>query len=323
MKRNIVICCDGTAAEYGTDDVNTNVVRLFERLGPDSDCQISYYDPGVGTYSRSSTFTGRTLENLSGMAWGTGVTAKTHSAYRYLMDEYEPGDRIFLFGYSRGAYTVRLLAAMLNRVGLLTRGSNHLIPYASRLARSPSRQVSANFRDSFSRICRPLLVGVWDTVASVGWGPTRDYYLNQPLSSDVRYGYQALAVDERRRQFRPAIWDESNVGNQTIEQVWFPGYHADVGGQHSNRRISDLSLVWMITRAKAQGLITKDAWIMDLNPDALGEVQPSHRYIWRLPGLTKPREIPPGSLIHESVFKRIAAIPSYQPRIPDHYTEVA
>lgn len=135
--KNIVICCDGTNAEYGPENQNSNIVRLYERLGPDGDHQIFYYDPGVGTYSPSNTITARSWDRMKMMAWGVGVRAKVESAYRYLMDHHEPNDRVYLFGYSRGAYTVRLLAQMLDGVGLLTHGSYKRIPYARKFTIKP------------------------------------------------------------------------------------------------------------------------------------------------------------------------------------------
>ena len=131
--KNIVVCCDGTNAQYDAEDENTNVVRLFERLGKDGEKQISFYDPGVGTYSPLRSAARRWVEKLTMSVSGAGIGTNVEEAYKYLMDHYEPEDEIYLFGYSRGAYTVRALAGMLNKCGLLTKGSNNLIPYASKI----------------------------------------------------------------------------------------------------------------------------------------------------------------------------------------------
>ena len=259
MKR-IVICCDGTRGKYDAPDKNTNIVRLFERLGPDGPEQISYYDPGVGTHSPLRNGTIGLLDMLVASASGMGITSEglngnVREAYRYLMACYEPTDQVYLFGYSRGAHTVRVLAGMLHKCGLLTRGSENLVPYMTSIYRSKGNDdIAGGFRRSFSRKCKPHFIGVWDTVASIGW-VKRKQFSNNRLNHDVVHGYQALALDERRRHFRVSQWDETNLpAGQTIEQVWFPGCHGDVGGQESDRRISDITLEWMLRHAEDEGL---------------------------------------------------------------------
>ena len=235
--KNIVICCDGTRGKYEAEQKNTNVVRLFERLGKDGKAQISYYDPGVGTYSRLRTSAGRWISKWVVSASGVGITGSglqgnIEEAYKYLMGCYEPEDRVYLFGYSRGAHTVRVLVGMLHKCGLLTKGSDNLIPYMARIYNDKNNSgIASGFKGSFSRECKPHFIGVWDTVASVGW-VGRKQFSNNELNHDVRYGYQAISIDERRYHFRVSEWDESNISEgQTIEQVWFPGCHGDIGGQ--------------------------------------------------------------------------------------------
>ena len=113
---------------------------------------------------------------------GTGIRTNIEEAYRYLMNQFEPGDRVFFFGYSRGAYTVRALAGMIRKCGLLTKGSNNLVPYATRIYKEASDETAAGFKSSFSRECKPHCIGVWDTVASVGWLLWRDYFSNMRLN---------------------------------------------------------------------------------------------------------------------------------------------
>ena len=161
--KNIVICCDGTRGKYEAEDKNTNVVRLFERLGKDGKGegdereQISYYDPGVGTYSPLNSELGRKVGNLAVSASGTSVTGvgvrgNVVEAYRYLMDCYGPGDEVYLFGYSRGAHTVRVLAGILHRCGLLTKGSENLIPYMTHVYdERKHNDIAAGFKGTFSR----------------------------------------------------------------------------------------------------------------------------------------------------------------------------
>ena len=256
--KNIVVCCDGTRGKYEAEDKNTNVVRLFERLGKDGEAQISYYDPGVGTYSSFQSgllrWLAKWVVSTSGVGiTGTGLKGNIEEAYKYLMGCYEPEDRVYLFGYSRGAHTVRVLAGMLHRCGLLTKGSDNLIPYMSRIYNDKNNSsIAVDFKGSFSRECKPHFNGVWDTVASVGW-VRKKQFSNNRLNGDVTFGYQALSIDERRYFFRVSQWDESDIPEgQTIEQVWFPGCHADVGGQEADRSISDIALEWLLRHAKPQ-----------------------------------------------------------------------
>ena len=321
--KNIVVCCDGTNAKYDAEEENTNVVRLFERLGKDGARQISFYDPGVGTYSPLRSAPGRWMEKMNMAASGAGLQTNVEEAYMYLMDNYELGDKVYLFGYSRGAHTARTLAGMLHRCGLLTKGSNNLIPYATKMYREEDDTIAARFKGSFSRECKPHFIGVGDTVVSVGWLWWRKYFANHRLNSDVAHGCQALSVDERRSHFRVALWDESDVPNgQTIEQVWFPGFHADVGGQKANRGISDITLEWMLRHACSRGLILRENWRESLRPDPSGHIKPSHRHIWRLSA--EMRRIPEGAKIHVSVFERMNDPDSqYDPtNLPESYIEV-
>ncbi len=317
--KNVVVCCDGTRAKYGSDDENTNVVRLFERLVPDGPHQISYYDPGVGTRSPIPTPIGRWLANLMVSATGvsvlgSGVQGSIDGAYAYLMDHFENDDTLFLFGYSRGAHTVRELADILHYCGLLTKGSNNLIPYMTEIYKSKDNELMKSFKQHFSRKCRPHFVGVWDTVASVGVTRRRAFSVGK-LNPDVRHGYQALALDEKRRHFQPSIWENKNSPDvQTIGQVWFPGYHGDIGGQDTggDRGISDLTLEWMLQRARDSGLNLKPEWGDGLEPDSSGGIRKSDNIFWRLLG-TKTRPIPANTVIHDSVCERTAQDDSYRP----------
>ena len=310
--KNIVICCDGTTNRYESDAKNTNVVRLYERLGKDGEQQISYYDPGVGTQSARRTGVGRRAQNALASVFGYKVKRNVLEAYRYLMDSYEPGDRVFLFGYSRGAHTVRVLAGMLHKCGLLTKGSVNLIPDMARTYYAQGNDKRAcGFKATFSRECKPYFIGVWDTVASVGWLWRRKFYRNTRLNCDVIHGYQALAIDERRWHFRPSRWDEGDIpAGQTIEQVWFPGCHSDVGGPTADHGLSDITLRWMLRHAKAKGLKLKDGWWTSLRPDPMGKIKRSDRHILRIGA--GDRCVPADAKLHVSVIQR-------HERFGDHY----
>lgn len=250
------------------------------------------------------------LDRLAASISGIGITSERidtniEQAYRYLMDCYNQGDRIFLFGYSRGAHTVRELAGMIYKCGLLTKGSYNLIPSAMEIYRqSDNEGRAAGFKREFCRAeCRVHFIGVWDTVASIGW-VIRKQFSHTRLAPEVGYGYQALSMDERRNQFRPSIWEQSNIPGQTIEQLWFPGSHADVGGQNgADRGISDLPLVWMLENAARADLSLKEDWNENLRPDCTGDIRRSDTLFWKLVG-TKDRPTPRHTEIHQSVIDR-------------------
>lgn len=305
--KNIVICCDGTMGKYGTRGENTNVVRLFERLIPDGTEQVSYYDPGVGTYSPLRTPLGRLVQNGIESVVGYGVKGNVSEAYKYLMNHYEHGDRTYLFGFSRGAHTVRVLAGLIHKCGLLTKGSENLIPHAVRVYYEKNNdEIAADFTRTFSRKnCKPYFIGVWDTVASVGW-VRRNYFKDRKLNADVSYGYQALAIDEKRSHFKPSIWNEKVIPQgQVIEQVWFPGFHADVGGQKACRFISDIPLKWMAENAEAKGLKLLPGWSDDLILDPAGEINQSWKWFWWLT-IPRKRTIHESEKIHSSARERQA-----------------
>ena len=219
---------------------------------------------------------------------------------------------------------MRVLADMLHRCGLLTKGSNNLVLYATEIYGGKDKEKAAGFKGTFSRECKPHFIGVWDTVASTGWLFWRVSFSGRRLNGDVANGYHAVSVDERRSHFPVAYWDESDVPEgQTIEQVWFPGFHADVGGQKADRRISDITLEWMLGQAESKGLVLRDGWRDSLRPDPSGEIKPSHGHIWRLLPRSE-RRMPDGARIHRSVLQRMADPNSaYQPAsLPVSYVEV-
>ncbi len=271
MSKNIVICCDGTGNEYG--DNNSNVVTLFSALVLDETRQVGYYHPGVGTEgSPTSRNKAEALFSISaGLAIGTGILQYVGDSYRYLMNVYEEGDQIYLFGFSRGAYTVRALAGMVNMYGLLRAGNEGLIPYIlkmfSRKARmaggmTPSFAEAVGFKKTFSRNVKLHVVGVWDTVSSVGmvWDPLKLPYT--AVNPSMVHGLHALSIDERRSFFRNNLWGAPlpktiDGEQQTIKQVWFAGVHSDVGGSYPalESGLSQITLEWMLGEAVKLGLL--------------------------------------------------------------------
>ena len=254
--KNIIICCDGTGNEFG--DSNSNVLKLYTTLDLDDPTrQVAYYHPGVGTMGDPAirNWCLRKWSVIKGLAFGAGFKDNVFDAYRYLMEVYNEGDRIYLFGFSRGAYTARALAGLLHGYGLLHRGNEGHLAYAWRLfvgeVKKQRRQLKKARRDrnvanahtiahdtafasTFSRPVRLRFVGVWDTVSSIGWiyEPLRLLSLAQNEIIDV--ARHAVSIDERRSFFRDNLYGDPLPG-QDITQLWFPGVHSDVGGSYPAR----------------------------------------------------------------------------------------
>ncbi len=302
MAKNIVICCDGTGNEYG--DHNTNVVGLYELLIRDPE-QIAFYDPGVGTFDFLGRKVGKQVGIWLGKGFGIGLQQNIEDAYEYLMNRFEPGDKLYLFGFSRGAFTARALAGMLNKCGLLQKGSKNLIPYASKVYNTrDNEEIATGFKETYCHECKPYFIGVWDTVAALGYFYGHKFF-DATLNHGVTYGYQAVAIDEKRKKFPISLWDETKkADHQTIEQVWFAGVHSDVGGWYDERDLSDIAFQWMLEKAESKGLKLKAGWKGKLNPKPTGVMHESRKGFWLL-WPPAPREIPGGALIHQSVRDRI------------------
>lgn len=259
MSRQVVLCFDGTNNKYADRD-DTNVIKLYQMLDQSTDQCLRYYQPGIGTMAPIGMW-GRTkkwfIEKLDlAIAW----LLEDHvcDGYRYLMRYYEPGDRIFIFGFSRGAYTARAVAAMIHKVGLLTRGNEELIPFAwDTFKREKRKEVYEGFKATFSRSVDIYMIGVWDTVSSVGWmwNPTHlAFSANNP---SVRYVRHAVSIDERRAYFPQNMWTGTSNDPDAIKQVWFPGVHCDIGGGYKEYEEAGLSkdaLQWMVKEAEPLGL---------------------------------------------------------------------
>ncbi len=288
--------------------------------------QIGFYDPGVGTFGLFGRFLGKKIGIFMGEAFGWGLQKNIEDAYEYLMSFYEEGDHLYLFGFSRGAFTVRSLAGMLHKCGLLHRGSKNLIPYASAMYNQPDNNaITEGFKATYCQPCKPYFIGVWDTVESLGYFYGKRFF-DATLHHDTPYGYHAIAIDEKREKFLPSIWDEANKApHQTIEQVWFPGVHADVGGSYTERGLSDGAFEWMMWRSYRAGLRLKSNWRdgLETDPTDSKSLHESRTGLWKLwPAVH--RDIPEGALVHQSVVDRINAGLGYNPlNLPRKYTVIA
>lgn len=304
MPKNIVVCCDGTGNEFG--DSKSNVIKLYKTLKCDAS-QIGYYHPGVGTMGSRSALTGvgKTWTKVMGLAFGYGISDNIADAYQFLMRNFEPGDDVYVFGFSRGAYTARALCGMLHIVGLLPPGNEGQIPYAIRMIKKKiDFAVAADFKKTFSRECKPYFVGVWDTVSSVGWvyDAVRFPYTRASNNPDFQIVRHAISIDERRaffpsNGFGPHYKDKHpdtklNV-DQDILEVLFAGVHSDVGASYpeGESQLSKISLQWMLVHAEAAGLkVDQDrkARILGPNkdyvapdPESSNQHESLHGPLWR------------------------------------------
>lgn len=339
MAKNIVICFDGTGNQIRASG-NTNVVRGYDMMVHDlTDRQISYYDPGVGTDPVVGTYTpgGQFIARLLGVTFGIGLRAKLAQAYTYLIERWEPGDRIFIFGFSRGAFCARGLAGLLNSVGMLRAGSQNLVPYAVSLYAQSCTDWSAERWDelhSFSRtVARredgkfsiPVAyLGLWDTVSAPGIFKRSMQWPYAPSVPNALAGRHAVAIDERRRPYREYLI--KFLGDQRlVDEAWFAGIHSDIGGDYADDdRLSDIALKWVIEGAAEHGLllnIEKYQRYCSVEPTyAMGRI---HRvsWLWALL-LFRRRRIPDGAWIHASVADRMAQDSTYRPALPEHSTVI-
>lgn len=260
MSKRIAFCADGT---WDSAKTHTNVFKLYNALIVSAD-QMPFYDSGVGA-------TTEPIEKLAGGAFGAGIFQKIKDGYTKIAQVYNQDDDIFIFGFSRGAYTARSLAGMIAVCGLPTANfddtlvNNAFDAYRERDQASRQQKLKALAKyDLYD--AKIKMVGVWDTVGSLGIpsvisgvDPALYGFLDTSLHPDVLNAYHALALDEMRCEFHPTLWTGSPAPGQTLEQVWFCGVHSDVGGGEADTAggcpaLSDITLGWMMDKASALGL---------------------------------------------------------------------
>jgi uncharacterized protein (DUF2235 family) len=302
MKR-IVVCCDGTWNKPGNTDrgqpVETNVQKIYDAIASKTTptTQVKYYGQGVGTgYS--------VTDQLLGGGMGAGIDHHIQDAYKFLMWSYQPGDEIYLFGFSRGAYTVRSLAGLIRNCTIIKPEYLHLVGEAYHLYRDrspithPDSDLMKAFKNSYGieQEIPIKFLGVWDTVGALGiplpwfnWWNKKYLFHDVKLSSQIKYAYHALAVDEQRKSFTPTLWETSATGsngaNQVAEQVWFSGTHSNIGGGYEDSGLSNITLKWMIDKAKDTGLEFDDSYVNALLADSSGELRGTNTLLYMLLGV--------------------------------------
>ncbi len=283
MSKNIVILVDGTGQD-GSVKYPSNISKLYQMLEI-SDKQMALYIPGVGSG----------WKKLTGNAFGNGTSNKILECYKFLCDNYTPGDKIYLFGFSRGAAIVRSLSGFINLMGIMNflfAYNNPIMPaydiYSIKDEEKRNKKAAicrkkftwrARQNRHYPEIPRIKFLGVWDTVSALA---TPNDFLNGiidkipafkhsfhnfKLCENVENAYQALAIDEERKAFAPLIWDSHIRKGQTMEQVWFKGSHTDIGGGYKEAGLSDITLEWMVNNATDNGLLINPNHTIKINPD--------------------------------------------------------
>lgn len=284
MKR-LIVCCDGTWQDLSAS-YPTNVVKMAQIIQPiasDGTPQVVYYQSGLGTEHGKG-------EKVVGGVFGWGIDTNIQDAYRFLCLNYQPGDEVYLFGFSRGAYTVRSLAGLIYCSGLLQRAHIREVPQAYRLYRerdiAPSHPDAISFRQQYGENIPIKLLGCWETVGELGvpdlipfvsnWINAKYQFYDTQLNRQIQFALHAVAIDERRKVFNVTPMMISKDAKTSLTQVWFPGTHSCIGGgQQELRGLADAALEWMIEAINKLGLELEFV----ANPEAVAEdgIQPNYQ----------------------------------------------
>jgi len=283
--KNIILCADGTGNKGGyTPDSNVYKTYNGVDIHNENTKQITYYDNGVGTS------TNKIVKAISG-AIGLGFKRNVRDLYEYLSMHYDEGDRVYLFGFSRGAATIRALLGFISSCGLvkgkglttekLKEYTEHAFKAYEKIDSDPDRAKQFREHKNSHNIIEIQFVGVWDTVSALGLPDKIDdmgllsrilgsvfsildsainlvwthHFYKYELTDNIQHACQALALDDARTTFWPKVWDENGREISTVEQVWFAGMHSNVGGGYERAGLSNVALEWMLERAKEHGLV--------------------------------------------------------------------
>jgi uncharacterized protein (DUF2235 family) len=313
QQKRLIVLCDGTWNNPEQKSV-TNVVKMARAILPvdrQGLHQVVFYDWGVGSEELD--------DRLSGGIAGLGLDKNIQDAYRFLVHNYAKGDEIFLFGFSRGAYTARSAAGFIRNAGILKKQYAKLIPAAYKMYRTKAKADvprAVDFRAAHSHEVRIKFIGVWDTVGALGIplkvmedsNKKKYEFHDTSLSRIIDHACHSLAIDEKRRDFAPTMWVKKPGAQQTLEQVWFAGVHCDVGGGYKEHGLSDITLKWMVKQAEKRNLAFDHSYLNALmKPNSLQDKHTS----WRGGYWLKGRHFRPiGELpdamekIHSSVRER-------------------
>ncbi len=331
--KRIIICSDGTWSKPEEDlkhDFPTNVLKVARGIDPidkDGIKQVVFYDWGVGSY----------YNQIIGGAFGAGVNKNIKDCYRFILQNYSPGDQLFFFGFSRGAYTVRSLAGFIRNCGILKREHANRVVEAFKIYKSrnkhahPDASKTMEFKRKYSHkgdIAIDFL-GVWDTVGSLGIplsfleGVTgEDFFHDVRIGSHIKVARQALSIDELRGDFEPSLWEKKE--GVDLKQEWFAGVHCDIGGGYKPDSggilLADIPLGWMLDEASGFGLQFESHLSKNLKPSIMASKHNEYKgkYLLRAKHV---RDIPANAVINESVKIRYQKDKKYRPKALVRYLE--
>ncbi len=324
---NIIICADGTwnkPEEDVSTDFPTNILKTARAITPHHNGinQHVFYDWGLGSYHSGIT---------AGIS-GKGIHKNILDGYRYIVQNYSNGDNIYLFGFSRGAYTVRALSGLINNCGILKRENARLISSAWKIFKNPSTENhpkgenAKSFREEFCHDSNTIhFIGVYDTVGSLGIPfslmglfDADDEFYDTKMGSNISVSRHALAIDEERKDFEPTVWTPRS--SVDLKQVWFAGSHSDVGGSYppdeNKNLVSDVPLFWILNEAKHAGLNIEPYIINSLSKGRdRGKLNKSKKHIFRLRSSIHRELIikDKPTFIHISVKNRYQSDENYRP----------
>jgi uncharacterized protein (DUF2235 family) len=374
MTKKLVVCFDGTwnKQDDDSDGKNTNVVRLYHSIqgieakpgaassASDGDT-IKWYDSGVGT---------KWYEHIRGGAFGYGLSLNIRQGYKFLIDHYAQGDEIYIFGFSRGAYTARSLVGLIRNSGLLDTARilkeddpkypfwrkptssgfvalepddvPHIVD-AYQLYRTKDESADTDFalmfRDLYAhKAVKIKFLGVWDTVGALGipfrlfdsFNAKHYRFHDQELSGIVENAYHAVAIDEHRKDYEETLWDPKRKVNQRLEQVWFAGAHADVGGGYEDDEhpLADATLAWMQAKAKLNGEGLNIPTLQSVDGEKLKAFRPTDSFKGFLGGFYRMfrdrhyRTMGKTTFGNESCSEIVKAVEGYSPRNPGFFETV-
>jgi uncharacterized protein (DUF2235 family) len=356
MAKNILLFADGTGNEGGLlpDESRTNVYKLYRasRNGPDSSIdprrQVAFYLHGIGTPVLGQSSRWQRARQAIEQMFGGGLTSRIIDGYAAIVSVWQPGDRIYLFGFSRGAYTVRCVAHVIELFGIPAKdpGADSISLDPVRLHKvcgkavrilcrfgltvpdSPARAKAVEaFRATHgSRTggaigAMPYFLGVWDTVAAIGWAHFFKNRYDLHFPKEIRFARHAMAIDEYRKDFARVKWGGSNLAQgrpgepDIFQQIWFAGNHADIGGSYpeTESRLSDISLQWMVDfitkELPEERRVEVDPDFMTLFPSPDGMMHDECMVgIGGTPAQWYPadRDVPADAILHPTVYERLA-----------------
>jgi uncharacterized protein (DUF2235 family) len=339
--KQLIVCSDGTWQKI-TSPYPTNVVKITQAIEYNPD-NLVFYGEGIGT--------GNWIDRISGGLFGWGIDKNIQDAYRFLCLNYVPGDRIYLFGFSRGAYTVRSLVGLIRSIGILPRQGVRKIPQAYKIYQDAKgkyvdkgeltresvkvreledlvkfrQQMTSEFGDNYQEIAEITLLGCWDTVGALGipriaWIPSfidrffnKKYeFHNTKLSSTIKYALHAVSIDEHRKAFLPTQMKPAQDGQLT--EVWFPGGHGGVGGgTRENSPLSNQALLWMTEEVELLNIgLTFDRNKIEDGVKIDATIRTNDES--KFPFFKGMRLIPTDAILHPSVFQRWKSCSWYRPK---------